>query len=229
MRVLHILRSLNPSQGGPARSVPDFCRALQAEGIDISLYTLRSDHAELSVSPENEPFEVRWFRPLPQTRHFPSLSFYHHLRQHLDTYDLVHLQGLWSPASSLTATMCRYRKIPYIISLLGNLQSQAMRFRRIKKLPYYWLWERATIEKARVLHFFTDFEAQDSRPFFKNTQKQCIIPNGIDPQIASDIKPHQFRLHYPELKNKKILLSLGRQAALVKRDGNPNSCFIKTR
>lgn len=38
MRVLHIVPSLNPFYGGPARSVPMLCRGLANAGLDVTLY-----------------------------------------------------------------------------------------------------------------------------------------------------------------------------------------------
>ncbi|HYY57624.1 MAG TPA: glycosyltransferase, partial [Pyrinomonadaceae bacterium] len=149
MRVLHVIPSLDPSTGGPARSVPALCRALRSAGVEVALYTFRQSCAPVTVS-EDEPFTVRQFKPLYGSREFPSIDFYSHIRRDVYDFDLAHLHSLWNPAISVSALACRRAGVPYMLSPRGMLQRSAVGRRRRLKSGYYRLWERDTIAGARA-------------------------------------------------------------------------------
>jgi glycosyltransferase involved in cell wall biosynthesis len=209
MRVLHVVPSLDPATGGPARSVPALCRALQAEGIELALYTFRPASGPVTVS-SGETYPITYFKPFSTSRQFPSVNFYRRLRRDVLEYDLVHLHSLWNPAISLAALCCRRARVPYLLSPRGMLQSGAVRRSQRLKSAYYRLWERETVGRAHTLHFFTESEAEDSEPFMSPQTSFTVIRNGVDPDALKDVVAGQLRKAYPSLHGKRIALFLGR-------------------
>ncbi|HVG32900.1 MAG TPA: glycosyltransferase [Pyrinomonadaceae bacterium] len=209
MRVLHVVPSLDPATGGPARSVPALCRALQAEGVTVSLYTFRPADAPVTVS-SGETFPITYFKPFSTSRQLPSVNFYRRLRRDVLQYDLVHLHSLWNPAISLAALCCRRASVPYVLSPRGMLQSGAVRRKARLKSAYYRLWERDTVGHASALHFFTESEAAESEPFMSPNASFTVVRNGVDPDALKDVAAGQFRKAYPSLQGKRIALFLGR-------------------
>lgn len=205
MRILHVLPSLDADTGGPAKSVPALCQALQTAGKNAVLYTF----SRKGTSAENDQFPITRFSPLAGTRQVPTPSYYTKLSTVISSYDLVHLHSLWNAAISATAFACRRHAVPYVISPRGMLQEGALRRRRAYKALTHRLLEKRTIAGASFLHFFTRTEANDSRRLIGNS-KVVIIPNGIDPALAESVKEGQFRQKHPETSGKRIILFLGR-------------------
>jgi glycosyltransferase involved in cell wall biosynthesis len=87
------------------------------------------------------------------------------------------------------------------------LEPWALSNRKWKKIIYSVLLERANVEGAACLHALTHAEAEDYRRF-GSTRPVAVIPNGvfIPERKSSDLFISQF----PALKNKRILLFLGR-------------------
>src|SRR5687767_12405356 len=107
MRVLHVIPRLDPITGGPARSVPALCRALQQANVNVTLCAMRRNGAPASVSSADETFPIRWFEPLPGSYQWPTLEFFRSIRSAAHQFDLVHLHSLWNPAISVAALACR--------------------------------------------------------------------------------------------------------------------------
>lgn len=210
MRVLHVVPSLYAETGGPARSIPILCRALQAMGVDVTLYTFRRPGAETTISQDTETFPIEWFVPAPGSRQFPTVAFYHRLRQGIRQFDLVHLHSLWNPAISVAALACRQAGVPYLLSPRGMLQDGAFHRKQGLKTLYFWLLERRTLAGTAVLHFFTRAETEDSYRFLSSRTSTLVIPSGIDPSSVDEVQRGRFRQSYPDLEGKRLLLCLGR-------------------
>ena len=107
MRVLHLIPSLDPATGGPARVVPDLCEALAAEGVDVTLWTFRRQGAPVTAEASGSPFPIQYFDPVAGTRELPTAAYCRRLWTAAPTYDLVHLHSLWNGVSTLSSWICR--------------------------------------------------------------------------------------------------------------------------
>src|SRR3954469_24778879 len=90
IRAVHTIGSIASRHGGPSRSVPALCRALEAIGVDITLLS-----RETSVS-----------RSLSKT-----------IRAHVSPGQLalLHDHGMWLPSNHAAATYCRRAGIRRIV------------------------------------------------------------------------------------------------------------------
>jgi glycosyltransferase involved in cell wall biosynthesis len=210
MRILHVIPSLEQETGGPAQIIPALCRSLWTAGVDVALCTFKRNERSVTVSAKAEPFRIQWQKPFSKSRQIPTIRYFQHLRQELGSVDLVHLNSLWNPMISLTASACRQAGVPYLVSPLGMLQHTALKRSRMLKRCYYWLLERHTLSGARAVHFFTDAEALDSRQLVTGKTVPVVIPNGVDPNLAANVTAGRFRQTYPSLQGRRILLFLGR-------------------
>lgn len=59
------------------------------------------------------------------------------------------------------------------------LEPWALEYRRWKKLPVWWLWQRSAIEDAAVLHCTSEAEAQSLRRLGLGNPV-AVVPNGVD-------------------------------------------------
>ncbi|RZU38962.1 glycosyltransferase [Edaphobacter modestus] len=128
-------------------------------------------------------------------------------RNEIKSAEGLHIHGLWEQSTAMACDTARALQIPYVLSAHGMLEPWALSNRKWKKIIYSALFEKANVEGAACLHALTRAEAEDYRRF-GSTRPVAVIPNGvfIPEKNSSDL----FISKYPALKNKKILLFLGR-------------------
>ena len=94
-------------------------------------------------------------------------------------YDIVHIHGMWEYMLHQFAVLCRDKNWPYIWSFHGSINPWAMNYKRWKKLPVWFLWQRRDITKAAMLHATAAPEKQYIRD--KGFHQPCVIaPLGVD-------------------------------------------------
>ncbi len=207
LRVLHIVPSLDPDSGGPARSVPALCAALHALGIHVTLCTF--DHIQERL-PTDQPFPIIRFSSWPGTRQVPTLSYYKQMGKTAQGFDLVHLHSLWNVSVSLSSSVCRKLSTPYVITPRGMMQGGATNRKRLAKWLYFQLIERKTIRNAACFHFLTQEEARQSQRYLPASMPTCVVPNGIEITSLDKTKRNAFKQTFPGLRDKRIALYLGR-------------------
>lgn len=103
-----------------------------------------------------------------------------------------------------------------MISPHGMLDPWAVRNSRWKKIPAYWLYERAHLHGASVMRALCESEATSFRTFgLKNPI--VIIPNGIDLPEEEHVEVERLKV---DKGGKKTLLFLGR---VHPKKGLPNA------
>lgn len=210
--MLHVVPSLDPSTGGPARSVPGLCAALAAEGVSVSLWSFRRRGAAVTAEPQSSPVGIEYFAPFPGTHEFPTATYHRRLCAALPAYDVVHLHSLWNSVSTVTAWACRRTGAPYVLCPRGMLQTVSVGRRRVSKRLYHRLIERRTISGAAALHFLSQMEAAESERFVPPGVRRLIIPNGVavGEGRAREGEVGGFRRKHPSLQGRRIVLTVGR-------------------
>ncbi|MEM9949687.1 MAG: glycosyltransferase, partial [Cyanobacteria bacterium P01_D01_bin.36] len=93
-------------------------------------------------------------------------------------YDIAHIHALFSPVSTAAATICRWKKLPYIMRPLGTLDpADLQKKKQIKKL-YAMLLERPNLEGAAAIHFTSELESKVSERFGVSTPGM-VVPLGV--------------------------------------------------
>ena len=160
LRVLHVIPSVSPTQGGPSFALASIARALVSRGVEITVATsdddgpgrrLRVPLEEPVVGPEG----VRSFYFAKNMELYKvSLGLRAWLRAHVREFDLVHVHALFSFSSIAAANAARSAKIPYIVRPLGVLNRWGLRNRRswLKKMSLNWL-ELPLLQRASAIHY----------------------------------------------------------------------------
>ena len=205
-RWLSVVTHLDPRYGGLSAVVPQLSSAVAAKGeIAMSLAAFcapgelysAGSFADLTLS-EWPASRAAWLRDhaLPQR-----------FRRLLETAEGLHIHGLWEQSTFIAAHSARRQRVPYLISAHGMLEPWALRNKRLKKLVYSALIERANLQGASCLHALTHAEAAEYRSF-GCTAPIAVIPNGV--RIPAAVSAHKFLVQYPALDGKRIVLFLGR-------------------
>ena len=186
MRVLHVIPSLSPTQGGPSLALPAMARALSAEGVKVDVICTDDDgkgrhvkDIQLGQWTQREGYRVTYF-PKQVEFYKVSLPLAKWLRLHARDYDLVHIHALFSFSSIAAARAARKAGVPYIVRPLGVLNQWGMSQRRrwIKGLSYR-LFDGPALNHASAIHYTSQAEAADAARLGLRS-RASIIPLGIE-------------------------------------------------
>ncbi|MBT9312824.1 hormogonium polysaccharide biosynthesis glycosyltransferase HpsP [Leptothoe kymatousa] len=186
LKVLQIVPSISLVYGGPSQMVRGLSTSLAKQGAKVTVLTTDSNgdegQAPLAV-PLNQPvatdgYETIYFRCAPFRRYKFSLPLLQWLRQHGAQYDMAHIHALFSPVTSLAATVARRQQLPYILRPLGTLDPADLAKKKQFKQLYAALLEGPNIQGATALHFTSDQEAKVSERFGAQT-RDIVLPLGV--------------------------------------------------
>jgi glycosyltransferase involved in cell wall biosynthesis len=213
MKVLHIVPSLLPESGGPSRTVPELCRALSANGTEVTLFSTHLASEGLTIDPAGEPHEVVLF-PGADGALSGARQIYRAIRQRASDFDLIHIHSLWNLTVTLAAAAARREAIPYVLAPMGMLSEACLRQNRYAlKRAYARTLDRRTVQGATRLHFLNADEQQASEKGWFRSPASFIARSGTDVG-AGTTRPGSFRERFPELSDRRIMLFLGRLHAI---------------
>lgn len=180
MKVLHIVPYL-PKASGVTTFVDEVSKQLVAKGVGCAVCVETVDCFGMT-----------------KVEGVPRISVDEGLRR-LNDFEVIHIHGIWRPCMHKFVVAARKFKKPIVWSLHGMLSPWAMKFKRWKKLPVWWLWQKRDLKYAAILHVTSEKEAEWVRAYgFDN--KIVNIPLGA--YLPSEI---------PDLRGKdKTLLFVGR-------------------
>ena len=186
LNILQIVPSISLVYGGPSQMVRGLSSALARQDARVTVLTTDSNgdegQAPLDV-PLNQPVETDGYRTLyfrcaPFRRYKFSLPLLQWLSRHGKDYDIAHIHALFSPVTSVAATVARSQKLPYILRPLGTLDPADLAKKKQVKRLYATLLERPNLKGAAALHFTSQQEATVSERFGVNTQ-DIVLPLGV--------------------------------------------------
>jgi glycosyltransferase involved in cell wall biosynthesis len=100
-------------------------------------------------------------------------------RGRVGEFDLVHVTAIWQRTGPAACRAAQSSGVPYVISPRGALGPYSWRRGTLKKLTYYFLYERRNLRKAAGFHYTSAMEAAECERF-RFGKPSCVVPNGID-------------------------------------------------
>ena len=187
MRILQIIPSISLVYGGPSQMVLGLSAALAAKNIDVTIITTDSngDIGQLPLDvPLNEPiqkngYQIIYFRCYPWRRYKFSFSLLQWLNENARQFDLAHIHALFSPVTTLAATIARYHKLPYIMRPCGMLDPADLQKKKRLKQIYATLLERPNLVGAAAIHFTSKEEAKISERFGLGSTGKMLVPRDL--------------------------------------------------
>jgi glycosyltransferase involved in cell wall biosynthesis len=188
MRILQIIPSISLVYGGPSQMVLGLSAALAAKNIDVTIITTNSngDIGQIPLDvPLNQPiqqngYQIIYFRCSPFRRYKFSLSLLYWLNQNVRQFDLAHIHALFSPVTTLAATIARGHNLPYIIRPCGMLDPADLQKKKQLKQIYAALLERPNLAGAAAIHFTSKEEARISERFGLDCTGKMPVPRDLD-------------------------------------------------
>ena len=211
MRLLHVIRSVSPAQGGTAEGLRQSVLATAALGHHAEVLTLDADGDD-------------WVAAFPAPTHTlgPVGSTYGYcrrlvpwLRENARDYDAVVVHGLWQYHSLATWRALRGGRVPYFVYPHGMLDPWFKRHYPLKHLKkrLYWPWaERRVLRDAAAVLFTAEEEQRLAAESFATYRvAPAVVGFGIDLDASAQASSAStFLAGRPELRGKRIVLFLGR-------------------
>jgi glycosyltransferase involved in cell wall biosynthesis len=215
LRVLQIVPSLSLVYGGPSQMVLGLSRSLAAQGVEVMILTTDANgdagqpplDVPLNCPVWQDGYQIRYFRCAPFRRYKFSIGLLRWLANHAHEFDLAHIHALFSPVSSLAATIARTQQLPYILRPLGTLDPADLQKKRRLKQIYAAVLERSNLAGAAAIHFTSRVEATVSERF-GTTTRDLIIPLGVERVLPTGEGDERSQFNFSS--DRPILLFLSR-------------------
>jgi len=214
VKVLMVIPYLAPSYGGTSKVVIELANSLGQMNQSVDVVTTTASGTErLDVMTgdwvEQNNIRVRYFPTWYRNDLIFSPALLLWLSRHLKEYDVVHTHTLFSPLITLVHRLCRWNKVPYIITPHGMLQPWALAYKGRKKRVYYQALEKVDLQLASAVHVLASSEVEDVHSL--GIKQSLRVPNGIHPDdFVSPPAPEAFYHHFPQTRNQRLILFLGR-------------------
>jgi glycosyltransferase involved in cell wall biosynthesis len=205
VKILHLIRTLDPSYGGPVFGLIAVASKMIEQGHDVDVATL--DKQTYSTY----KFNVIQFKKTFLNYGF-NLDFFIWLKKNHTKYDLIFVNGVWQFHSLAIALVGRKKYFLFTHGMLDPWFQEKYIFKHIKKYIYWLFFERLTLKNSIAVLFISKDEqklATKSFPF--HHYKSKVIGFGL-PEIKKPIyKDFKNSSFYNKItKRKKLLLHIGR-------------------
>jgi glycosyltransferase involved in cell wall biosynthesis len=211
LKILHIIRSVNPEGGGPIEGVKQLASVKRNAGHRIEIVSL--DAADANFVKQSS---------IPVHALGPGLGKYGYSRNlnpwlaaHCHDYDVFVINGIWQYHSFAAHSVFSRKSIPYYIFTHGMLDpwfKQRYPLKHLKKC-LYWRWgEYPVLRDAKKVLFTCEEEKilarQSFRPYRCNEQ---VVNYGTAGHIGNAEQQRALFLnHFPHLQDQRFLLFLSR-------------------
>jgi glycosyltransferase involved in cell wall biosynthesis len=211
VNILHIMNSVNPASGGPIEVVK------QLWTTPVS----GRHHVEIaSLDPPGAPYVKEC--PLPVHPLGPAKLSYAFsarlipwLRANRSRFDAAIVNGIWQFHSFGAWQALHSSSTPYVLFTHGMLDPWFKKRYPLKhfKKWMYWPWaEYRVLRDARAVLFTTEEERVQARSsFWLYRCNEMVVNYGTaKPKGDPQLELQEFFSRYPELRNKKLALFMGR-------------------
>jgi glycosyltransferase involved in cell wall biosynthesis len=209
MRVLHVLRSIDPKGGGTSEGVRTLAEAQVAAGHSITTVALDAPDLVHAM-----PGSTHLLGPVPGT-YGRSAALEPWLDRHLPQCDVAVIHGLWQYHGFAARRACLRARIPYAVFPHGMLDPWFKHTYPLKHLKkwLYWPWgEYPVLRDAQAVLFTAEEERRAARrSFWLYSAREEVVGFGTQPPPAdADHQRAAFLARFPQLAGKRLLLYLGR-------------------
>ncbi len=212
LRFLHCIASVDPAQGGPIEGLKQLALVYRLRGHTLEVVSLDDPQAPWVAQ---APFVVHALGPgkLGQYGYTPRLSQW--LRQHAVRFDVAIINGIWQFHAHGTARVLREVGLPYFVFTHGMLDPWFKRQYPLKHLKkwLFWPWAdyRVLRDAAAVLFTCEEERLRARESFWLYNAREFVVDYGTR-GVRGEAQQQRaaFLARYPELKDQRVLLFLGR-------------------
>jgi glycosyltransferase involved in cell wall biosynthesis len=211
-RILHCISSVDPKTGGPIEGLKQLAAVNQRHGHTVDVLSLDDPAAP-------------WVRDCPITCHAMGPSYigsYQYsprwvpwLKANAHRYDAVIVNGIWQYHAFGVWRALRGTATPYFVFTHGMLDPWFKRNYPLKHLKkwLFWPWaEYRLLRDATAVLFTCEDERRLARQsFWLYKCDEFVVSYGTSaPPSGTEVQRTAFYERFPQLKDKRALLFLGR-------------------
>lgn len=211
MKILHVINSVNPAGGGPIEGVKQLAEVNQPLGHTIEVASADAPDAAFA---RDFHLPVHLLGPGSlKYRYSPRIVPW--LRENAKNYDVVIVNGIWQYHSFAAWRSLRHTGTPYVVFTHGMLDpwfNKTYPLKHLKKM-LYWPWgEYRVLRDAAAVLFTCEEERALARQSFRPYQCNEIVVNygTAGPAGNPQTELATFYASYPELRDKRLAIFLGR-------------------
>src|SRR5271154_1997745 len=225
MRILQVVATLAPRQGGPSVACPELSRELVRQGHYVSIYASNVDGLGKLNVPLDRPVmddgvEVHYFQGWSEpSRYMFSASMWSALRDTVATFDVVHIYSIYGFSSSAAAYWCRKRGVPHLVHPHGSLDP----FLRRRHRPRKWIHEKLLAERdyrkatgvlfnsAEEMRLASDWSGLKTSNV-EGAPKRFVVPVGLDSRWFLERNAaagERLRSKFPQLNGRRLVVYFG--------------------
>jgi glycosyltransferase involved in cell wall biosynthesis len=211
LKILQLVHTLDPSGGGVAAAALGLSSGLMKRGQNIDIVVMDNPRAPWLVGIDSPVHAVG--TGLTSYRYSPKLLPW--LRKHGGNYDRVIVNGIWQYLSFAAWRRYAGSPIPYFVFPHGMLDpwfKETFPLKHLKKW-LYWPWADYRVLRDATAVIFTSEEERQlaQKSFWLYRVREKVSPLGVEaPTPASPQARDNFFQKFPQLRNKRLLLFLGR-------------------
>ena len=211
MKLLRLIRSLNPEGGGPSEGICRISPHLEALGVSTTVASL--DAPDTSWL-QDQAFHSVGLGPVAGSYGYRG-DLPARIRALAQQHDGVIIQGLWQYHALATWRALRGTNIPYFVYPHGMLDPWFKRTYPLKHLKKwaYWPWaDYRVLRDATAVLFTTEQERLLARQsFWLYEAKEVVVGYGTSaPPADAEHQRAAFLGRFPHLRGQRILLFLSR-------------------
>lgn len=211
MKILHVIPSVDPKQGGTIEGVNQLSAVHQKMGVEVEICSLDAADENCVL---DSPFKVHALGPVAGVYGYNS-RLVPWLKQHAHEYDAVIVNGLWQYIGFAVWRALSGTATPYYVFAHGMLDPWFKHTYPLKHLKkwLYWPWaEYRVLRDARKVIFTCEDErllAGESFWLYKVNEAVTAFGVANPPENGVELSA-KFLAHYPQLRGKRIALYLSR-------------------
>jgi glycosyltransferase involved in cell wall biosynthesis len=208
-RILHLIHSMDPKDGGPPEVVRQLALAAKEIGgtVEIACQDDKSSPFLHSL-----PCPVHAIGP-SHSKYGYSRRLANWLKQNIARFDGLVIHGIWQYVD-IAGARAAFKRIPYVVFVHGALDpwfKQQYPLKHIKK-SLYWPFQYKVLQRASAVLFTGESERDQAvTSFWPNRWNGSIVPLGIQMPAGSRLdQADAFLSLFPKLRGRRYLLFLGR-------------------
>jgi glycosyltransferase involved in cell wall biosynthesis len=211
MKLLHVIRSTDPTGGGPIEVVRQFSRVHLQQGHQVEVASLDLP-AQIFAGDDELPTH-KLGATTSSYGHSPQLIPW--LREHAARFDAAIIHGLWQFHGRATRLALQGTATPYFVYPHGMLDPwfrRAYPLKHLKKIIYWRLVEHKVLRDAAAVLYTCEEERRLAQKTFSPYRcVEKIAPLGISEPTGDPAQQRElFLTRFPHLRGKRLLLFLGR-------------------
>jgi glycosyltransferase involved in cell wall biosynthesis len=223
MRILHVIASANPEDGGPIEGVRLLSEVLAETGHIRKIVSLDSPDADwvktfpitVHAIGDQGQSNRRRFSRLPWVRYGYTRALIPWLKQNSSKYDGIIINGLWNYAAFASRWALDPKTTPYVVFTHGMLDPWFRRTYPVKtivKQIFWWFVEGPLLARAKWVLFTTEEERRLARgSFWPYRCNEKVIGYGTLADVADPRgRREAFYRMMPHLEHQRFLLFLSR-------------------